>query len=60
MLVTSAAGVQVQVQNCCFFHFLFVGDVRYINKYFFNTEPLVGLIHFRREKENEGLLPQNW
>ena len=33
-LSTSDAGVQVQVQNCCFFCFLFVGDFRYINKYF--------------------------
>ena len=41
------------------FHFVCCWWIQGINKYIFKTEPLVCLIHFRKEKEHEGLLSQN-
>ena len=40
------------------FHFVCCWWIQGINKYIFKTEPLVCLIHFRREKEHEGLFPK--
>ena len=53
----------VDVQKYNFYScscFGYIAVVLYRNKVISKTDILVCLIHFRREKEHEGLLPHNW